>query len=274
MSESYEQRDLLDISLIRMYRATRDPRRLDKLVQRFTPLVRAVVRPYLGRGEPADDLLQVGMLALVKALERFDPAGASSFGAYARPTISGEIKRHFRDHTWAVKVPRSMQELQAKVARAKAGDPGASVEAIARALGVAEEQVREAEVAHDAYRARSLDAPPVEGVPSPLEHLGDAETGFDDVVLHDEVRDALSALGPRDREVVVLRYFDERLQREIGAGLGVSQMQVSRILNRAIDRMHDHLADPDGRGPQDDGSPAARPTAGPGAAGVPGGSGG
>lgn len=254
VSESYEQRDLVDVALIRLYRATRDPRRLDKLVQRFTPLVRAVVRPYLGRGEPADDLLQVGMLALVKALERFDPETAGSFGAYARPTISGEIKRHFRDHTWSVKVPRGMQELQAKVARAKAADPAISAEAIAAALGVTTDDVREAEVAHDAYRARSLDVPAVDGAPSPLDHLGGTEAGFDEVVLRDEVQDALSVLGPRDREVVVLRYFDERLQREIGDGIGVSQMQVSRILNRAMDAMRDHLDvdaddDPEDAGP-------------------------
>lgn len=251
MSETYEQRDLLDITLIRLYRATRDPRRLDKLVERFTPLVRATVRQYLGRGEPADDLLQVGMLALVKALERFDPSSGASFGAYARPTVAGEIKRHFRDHTWAVKVPRSMQELQAKVARARASDPGAPSSAIAEQLGVSVEDVLEADIAHDAYRAKSLDfSTPGETAVPLVDTLGVREEGYDEISLRDEVADALSVLGPRDREVVELRYFDEQLQREIGAGIGVSQMQVSRILNRAIDAMRDHL-DEDGR-PLDD----------------------
>jgi RNA polymerase sigma-B factor len=245
VSESYEQRDLLDIALIRLYRATRDPRRLDKLVQRFTPLVRSVVRQYIGRGESPDDLLQVGMLALLKALERFDASGGGSFGAYARPTIAGEIKRHFRDHTWAVKVPRSMQELQAKVARAKTDDPGASPAVIAQGLGVTVDDVLEAEVAHDAYRAKSLDYSTPGETGSPLDTMGGPDDGYDEIVLRDEVRDALSVLGPRDREVVELRYFDERLQREIGDGIGVSQMQVSRILNRAMDTMREHI-DPEG----------------------------
>ncbi|CAB4908500.1 unannotated protein [freshwater metagenome] len=255
MSQSYEQRDLLDIALIRLYRATRDPRRLDKLVERFTPLVRSVVRQYTGRGESADDLLQVGMLALVKALERFDASGGGSFGAYARPTIAGEIKRHFRDHTWAVKVPRSMQELQAKVARAKAVEPGISQVAIAEQLGCSVEDVFEAEIAHDAYRAKSLDFTlPGDGESaSPLETMGSRELGYEDVTLRDEIEDALSVLGPRDREVVELRFFDERLQREIGHDIGVSQMQVSRILNRAMDRMREHLEDE----PTDDPSVAA-----------------
>jgi RNA polymerase sigma-B factor len=243
VSESYEQRDLLDIALIRLYRTTRDPRRLDKLVQRFTPLVRSVVRQYTGRGESPDDLLQVGMLALVKALERFDASGGGSFGAYARPTIAGEIKRHFRDHTWAVKVPRSMQELQAKVARAKSDEPGISAAAIAERLGITVADVHEAEVAHDAYRAKSLDFSTPGDTASPLDTMGDRERGYDDVALRDEIQDALSVLGPRDREVVELRYFDERLQREIGQGIGVSQMQVSRILNRAMDTMREHLED-------------------------------
>lgn len=245
MSESYEQRDLLDIALIRLYRATRDPRRLDKLVQRFTPLVRSVVRQYTGRGESPDDLLQVGMLALMKALERFDAAGGGSFGAYARPTIAGEIKRHFRDHTWAVKVPRSMQELQAKVARAKTTTPGIPAAAIAEQLGVSVEEVLDAEIAHDAYRAKSLDYTSPGDGGSPLDGMGTQDRGYDEVALRDEVLDALSVLGPRDREVVELRFFDERLQREIGDDIGVSQMQVSRILNRAMDAMRDHIGEPD-----------------------------
>jgi RNA polymerase sigma-B factor len=243
VSESYEQRDVLDVALIRLYRATRDPRRLERLVERFTPLVRSIVRPYVGRGEAADDLFQVGMLGLLKAIERFEPSGGS-FGAYARPTISGEIKRHFRDHTWAVKVPRSMQELGAKVNHARKAMPSATVDEIASHVGASVESVMEAEVAHDAYRVRSLDYRAPDEDASPMDRVSTHEMGYEDVVLRDEVADALSVLGPRDREVVELRYFDEQLQREIGVGVGVSQMQVSRLLNRAIDAMRDHLAPP------------------------------
>jgi RNA polymerase sigma-B factor len=243
--ETYEQRDVLDVALIRLYRATRDPRRLERLVQRFTPLVRSIVRPYVGRGEAQDDLLQVGMLGLLKAIERFDEEGGS-FGAYARPTISGEVKRHFRDHTWAVKVPRSMQELGAKVSHARRADPAASTSEIAAHVGASVESVMEAEIAHDAYRVRSLDYRAPDEDASPMDHVSSVETGYEEVALRDEVADALSVLGPRDREIVELRYFDDQLQREIGTGVGVSQMQVSRLLNRAIDTMRDHLTGPDG----------------------------
>lgn len=232
----------MDLALVRLYRTTRDPRRLEKLVVRFRPMVRHIAQQYARGSEPLDDLLQVGLLALVKAIERFDPQPGASFGAFARPTISGEIKRHFRDHTWDVKVPRSAQELHARVSRAKREHPDATREELARILETTVEKVLDAEVAQRAYNADSLDFRVADDEGSTLgDRLGVQESGYRDVEDRDEIADALSILGPRDREVVALRYFDERLQREIGAELGVSQMQISRILNRSLIQMADHL---------------------------------
>jgi RNA polymerase sigma-B factor len=240
---SYRERDAMDIALIRLYRTTRDPRRLEKLVIRFRPLVRHVAQQYARRNEPLDDLLQVGLLALVKAIERFDPAPGASFGAFARPTISGEITRHFRDHTWDVKVPRSAKELYAKVSRARTEHPDATDEELARLLRLTVEEVREGELAHRAYNADSLDfrTGGVEGGDTVGERLGTDEGGYREMMARDEIEDAMSILGPRDREIVKLRYFDERLQREIGTEVGISQMQVSRILNRSLIQMAEHL---------------------------------
>ncbi|MSW51166.1 MAG: sigma-70 family RNA polymerase sigma factor [Actinobacteria bacterium] len=243
---SYRERDAMDLALIRLYRSTRDPRRLDKLVVRFRPMVRHIAQQYSRSNEPLDDLLQVGLLALLKAIERFDPQPGASFGAYARPTISGEIKRHFRDHTWDLKVPRSAQELHAKVSRARVEHPDATREELAEILEVSVSQVRDAELTRHAYNANSLDFRTADEDGSTLgDRLGVDETGYRQVEDMDEVADALSILGPRDREVVQLRYFDERLQREIGVEHGVSQMQISRILNRSLLQMADHLENAD-----------------------------
>ncbi|MDO9409371.1 sigma-70 family RNA polymerase sigma factor [Patulibacter sp.] len=235
----------MDLALIRLYRTTRDPRRLDKLVVRFRPMVRHIAQQYSRSNEPLDDLLQVGLLALLKAIERFDPQPGASFGAYARPTISGEIKRHFRDHTWDLKVPRSAQELHAKVSRARVEHPDAGREELAEILDVTVAQVRDADLTRHAYNANSLDFRTADDEGSTLgDRLGVVEGGYKQIEDMDEVDDALSILGPRDREVVQLRYFDERLQREIGAEHGVSQMQISRILNRSLLQMADHLENP------------------------------
>ncbi|WP_051472124.1 sigma-70 family RNA polymerase sigma factor [Patulibacter minatonensis] len=232
----------MDLALIRLYRSTRDPRRLEKLVVRFRPMVRHVAQQHARGREPIEDLLQVGLLALVKAIERFEPQPGASFGAFARPTISGEIKRHFRDHTWDVKVPRSAQELHVRVSRARAEHPDATREQLASILELTVQQIQDAEAVQRAYSADSLDFRSAGDEGSTLgDRLGTVERGYREVEDQDEVEDALSILGPRDREVVQLRYFDERLQREIGTEIGLSQMQISRILNRSLMDMADHL---------------------------------
>lgn len=243
---AYRERDAMDLALIRLYRSTRDPRRLDKLVVRFRPMVRSIAQQYARSGEPLDDLLQVGLLGLVKAIERFEPQPGAGFGSFARPTISGEIKRHFRDHTWDVKVPRSAQELHSRLVRAKSRHPDATREQLAELLEITVDEVRDAEAVQKAYNTDSLDFRVAEGDGGTLgDRLGTHEGGYRAIEDRDEIEDALAILGPRDREIVQLRYFDERLQREIGTELGVSQMQVSRILNRSLLDMADHLRSTD-----------------------------
>lgn len=241
--DDYEERDRMDAALIRLYRTTKDPRRLNRLVERFTPLVKSAVRPYLNRGEAFDDLVQVGMVGLVKALERFDPSYPQGFGAFARPTITGEIRRHFRDHTWSIHVPRGLQELQAKVSRAQADDPDATAAVVAERIGVPVEDVLEAELVARAYRANSLDMPAGDGESASLyDAVATDDRGYETIEGRAEIEDALSVLGPRDREIVEMRFFEERLQREIAGDMGVSQMQISRIISRSMNVMRDHLA--------------------------------
>ena len=250
---AYRERDAMDLALIRLYRSTRDPRRLDKLVVRFRPMVRAIAQQYARSGEPLDDLLQVGLLGLVKAIERFEPQPGAGFGSFARPTISGEIKRHFRDHTWDVKVPRSAQELHARVLRARSQHPDATREELAAVLEITIDELRDAEAVQKAYKTDSLDFRVATDDGGTLgDRLGTDEAGYRAIEDRDEIEDALAILGPRDREIVRLRYFDERLQREIGAELGVSQMQVSRILNRSLIDMADHLENADASRSTDD----------------------
>lgn len=244
-AESRAQRDAMDAALIRLYRATHDRRRLEKLVDRFTPLVRSIALRYARSGEPLDDVMQVALLGLVKAIERYEPQEGAGFGAFARPTVDGEIKRHLRDHGWAMKVPRSSKEQWSRVQEARRADPSASDEQLAELLGLTPEQVRDAESTRFALRTDSLDFQPGDDDGSVAERLGREEIGYLLVEDRDEVDRAMAILEPRDREVVRLRYFDEALQREIGDHIGTSQMQISRILNRSLQRMRDHLAELD-----------------------------
>jgi RNA polymerase sigma-B factor len=241
----YAERDAMDAALIRLYSVTGDRRRLEKLVERFRPLVQTIALRYSRTGEPLEDVMQVGLLGLVKAIERYEPRPGSSFGAYARPTISGEIKRHFRDHTWAMKVPRSQKERWARIGEARREHPGASVARLGELLDLSVEEVREAIATENAYRTDSLDFRSGADDQVLSERLGRLDEGYDGVIDRDEIEDALAILGPRDRETVRLRYFDEALQREIGDRIGVSQMQVSRILNRSLEQMRTHL-EPEG----------------------------
>nr|MBF6619680.1 sigma-70 family RNA polymerase sigma factor [Patulibacter sp.] len=127
-SDGSAQRDAMDAALIRLYRATHDRRRLEKLVERFRPLVRSIALRYAQGGEPLDDVMQVALLGLVKAIERYEPRSGAGFGAFARPTIDGEVKRHLRDHAWTMKIPRSGKELWIRVRDARREHPTATDE--------------------------------------------------------------------------------------------------------------------------------------------------
>ncbi|MBF6619191.1 MAG: sigma-70 family RNA polymerase sigma factor [Patulibacter sp.] len=245
MAEEATTHEHHDLQLLKSYRTRGDRRAYDEFVRRFTPFVRATARKYTGKGEELDDLVQVGMLGLVKAIEGFDFGRGGRFISYAGPTISGEIKRHFRDHLWAVHVPRSMQELQAKLTaeeeRIERQGGTVTTALLAERLGVDEPDVRRAQVASRAFRAKSLDARIGEdGVDRPEAASLDGEYArVEDAAMLDE---AMSTLSERERTVVRMRYAEGLLQREIAAKLSVSQMQISRLLARATRKMRQTLA--------------------------------
>lgn len=204
-------------------------------------LVDGVARRYHGRGMERDDLVQVGRMALVKAAKGYRCGLGSSFAAYAVPTISGEIKRHFRDQGWLVRPPRRLQELRAEVAGERERlrqvlqrEPTDSE--LAEGLQLTVDQVREVHSSSMAYHAMPLDL--VEGP-----GLAGDDRWFDDVVVAREaLRTALVGLGERDLLIVRLRFVEEKTQSEIGEVLGVSQMQVSRLLASILQRLRDSLA--------------------------------
>ncbi|HEV2058559.1 MAG TPA: SigB/SigF/SigG family RNA polymerase sigma factor [Solirubrobacteraceae bacterium] len=234
-----------DRELFVRYHCDGDARARDQLVERFLPLARQLARRYQRAGEPLDDLLQVASLGLIKAIDRFDPEREIAFSSYAVPTILGELKRYFRDRTWAVRVPRDLQELTLKVDRVvgKLSEDlrrQPSVAEIATAVGAEEENVLEALQAGGAYRAVSFDAPRA-GNDEEMATLGDSvgidEQGFDRAEERATLQQLMSTVTPREREVLRMRFEQDMTQAEIGAVIGVSQMQVSRVIRQAISRL-------------------------------------
>ena len=236
--------------LLRRYAADRDPAVREELVQRFMPLARRLASRYRGDREPLDDLVQVASLGLVKALDRFDPERGVAFSSYAVPTILGELKRHFRDRGWSVRVPRDLQERIAKVEREVARLPAKlgrvpTVNEIAEALELDPEEVLEAMQAGHAHHAMSLDAQQQgeEGEGIPLsERVGSEDPGFETVEYGVAIEDAVRSLSERDRTVLHLRFVDDLTQTQIAERVGVSQMHVSRILRSALERLREEAA--------------------------------
>jgi len=231
-----------------LFARLRDPHdRVDRdtIIERFLPLARQIAGRYQRPEEPFDDVFQVACYGLVKAVDRFDPARGIAFSSYAVPTIHGELKRHFRDHAWAVRPPRDLQELALRVERVVgelSRDRGhqPSVDDVARAIGVEPEHVLEARQASGAYRATSLDAPRAGG-DDPGATLGDTvgriENGFDRAEQRALLSELMRSLTLRERNVIRLRFDHDLTQAEIGERIGVSQMQVSRILRRSFARL-------------------------------------
>jgi RNA polymerase sigma-B factor len=212
---------------------------VEDLVLSHLPLARSLASHYRNRGEPYDDLVQVAHLGLVKAAQRFDPDAGHRFAAYATPTITGELRRHFRDHGWSVRPPRRLQELRLRMA----GEGAAPDEVLAERLDATVVEVREARQASNAYSALSFDAC-YGAEDTPLsEVLADER---DDVAVVDDLlslRRITEDLAERDRWILHLRFYEEATQSEIAARLGVSQMQVSRLLNSLLGRLRARLDD-------------------------------
>jgi RNA polymerase sigma-B factor len=243
--ESRAARARADRALLeRAHRGDQEAR--TQLVGRFLPLARQLARRYQRAGEPLDDLIQVASLGLLKAIDRFDPARETAFSSFAVPTILGELKRHFRDRGWSVRVPRDLQELAVRlepVGEELSRELGraATPAEIAERTGTTLEQVLEAREAAGAYRAVSLDRPREDDEEG--EGLGAAfgieDPGFDNAEDSATIERLMRVLTEREREVLRLRFAEDLTQAEIGERVGVSQMHVSRIIRQAINRLQD-----------------------------------
>ena len=228
--------------LFRRYKETGDPDAREQLVMSHMNLVRFLANKFKNRGEPLDDLMQVGYLGLLKAIDRFDPERGLEFTTFATPTILGEIKRHFRDKGWSVRVPRRLQELSAKVNQATDKltnelQRSPKVEEIAEYLDVTVDEVLEAMESSSAYTSVPIEAP------GASDSDDDNELDFTDdrLVIEEAIRD----FSPREREVIELRFVKGMTQIEIAKKLGISQVQVSRLLRRTLRKIQDKI-DPDG----------------------------
>lgn len=207
-------------------------------------------RRYRGRGIATDDLDQVAYLGLVKAVRAFDPDRGHDFLAFAVPTIRGELRRHFRDQGWALRPPRSIQELQTRILSVE-GDLAQRLgrsprpSDFARDLDVDLEQVLDALAATGCFSPASLDAPAPEGEEPIGERLGGVDLAFEETDTRITLAAVMRGLTPRERRILELRFFDGCTQAEIGADIGVTQMQVSRLLNRILERLRKRAAEAD-----------------------------
>lgn len=245
MLDTATRREQTDLRLLRRYHEHNDRAAREEMVRRGQALVKSLARHYSGRGERFDDLVQVGSVGLVKAIDRFNPDAGTRFVAFAAPNITGEIKRHFRDHCWLLHVPRSVQELDAKVNRESerfASQTGRrpTVQELAEALDEPEDRIVDAVQGGRGYSALSLDSPVGDTV-GVLDMLGEEDQRLAAVDERDRVQRACTTLDERERQIVALRYGEGLLQREIAERFGISQMQVSRILARALERMREFL---------------------------------
>jgi RNA polymerase sigma-B factor len=241
-----------DADLLALFRAHEDGHEHDAaceaLVQRYTPLVRACVRPYRNSPEPTDDLMQVGFLGLLKAIHRFDPSFGNELKAYAVPCITGEIKRHFRDKRWQVRVTRPLQELVLEMRGATAdlthelGRHPDEAELAGR-LGVTPDELRSARQAAEGFSALSLDAPAGDdgGSAELGELLGGDDAGFGQSIDMLAVEQHWDELPRREQQILILRFYGNHSQEEVGARLGISQMHVSRLQARALAFLRERL---------------------------------
>jgi RNA polymerase sigma-B factor len=237
--------------LLERYARDQSPTVREELVDRFMPLARRLAARYAGGAEPFDDLVQVASVGLVKAIDRFDPARGTAFSTFAVPTILGELKRHFRDRGWSVRVPRDLQEMAGRVDRVtetmtRSLGRAPSPAEIAGELGTTTERVLEAREAAGAYRAISLDRPRDDEEPGAevvAETVGVEDPGFRLAEAAATVERLMLVLTDREREVLRLRFVEDLTQTEIGARVGVSQMHVSRLIRQALARLRDAAED-------------------------------
>ncbi|MFE4514192.1 RNA polymerase sigma factor SigF [Kitasatospora sp. NPDC056783] len=220
----------------------------DTLIELNLPLVRYASARFRSRNEPMEDIVQVGTIGLIKAIDRFDPERGVEFPTFAMPTVVGEIKRFFRDTSWSVRVPRRLQEL--RLALTKAGDElsqrldrSPTVAELAACLGVSEEDVVEGLAVGNAYTASSLDSSTgEEDSDGPLaDRLGYEDLALEGVEYRESLKPLLAKLPPRERRIIMLRFFGNLTQSQIGEEIGISQMHVSRLLTRTLTQLREGL---------------------------------
>ena len=220
----------------------------DELVEIHLPLVEYLARRFRNRGEPLDDLVQVATIGLIKSVDRFDLERAVEFSTYATPTIVGEIKRHFRDKGWAIRVPRRLQELKLSLTKATSelsqkNGRSPTVAELAKHLGLTDEEILEGLESANAYSAVSLDAPDGgdDDSPAVADSLGVMDDALEGVEYRESLKPLLDKLAPREKRILLLRFFGGMTQSQIAGELGISQMHVSRLLARTLAQLREGL---------------------------------
>jgi len=217
------------------------------LVRMHLPLVEHLARRFRNRGEPLDDLTQVATIGLIKSVDRFDPERGVEFSTYATPTVVGEIKRHFRDKGWAVRVPRRLQELRLSLTTATAElsqqhGRAPTVHELAERLSISEEEVLEGLESANAYSTLSLDVPDTDDEsPAVADTLGAEDDALEGVEYRESLKPLLEQLPPREKKILLLRFFGNMTQSQIAQEVGISQMHVSRLLARTLAQLRDRL---------------------------------
>ena len=249
-ASSYTREDTKE--LFRELRETGDPEVRETLARLHLPLVEYLARRFKDRGEPIEDLVQVGSVGLLKAIDRFDVDRGVEFSTYATPTIVGELKRYFRDKGWAVRVPRRLQELSLRLNKIVAQltqELGRSptVSELAQAAEVSEEEVLEALESGQAYSTASLDAPSGEedDAPGRVERMGDEDVRLENLEYFASLAPLIQQLPERERTILYLRFFQGLTQSGIAEEVGISQMHVSRLLSRILGYLRDGMVGAD-----------------------------
>ena len=237
-----------DLELLRRYHERGDRSAREALVHRHLPLVRSLARRYAGRGEAIEDLEQVGAIGLLKAIDRYELARGVALTTYATPNVVGEIKRHFRDRAWTIRVPRQLQELNGKLSRTieiltVTLGRSPTVAEIAAEVAATPEEVLEALEAGGAYSPGSLSsATSADGDLDPMDTIGAEDEEFDRAEDRTTLAPALGDLPSREREILGLRFEDGLTQTQIAERVGISQMHVSRLIRRSLERMRAQMA--------------------------------
>ncbi|HWM73719.1 MAG TPA: RNA polymerase sigma factor SigF [Nocardioides sp.] len=230
--------------------SSRDTAR-DDLVHLHLPLVEHCARRFRNRGEPFEDLVQVGTIGLIKSIDRFDSDRGVEFSTYATPTIIGEIKRYFRDKGWAIRVPRRLQELRMQIGAATAEltqslGRSPTPRELAESIGCSVEEIVEGIESSNAYSTLSLDATDDDdGSPSMLDAIGIDDEALEHVEIRESIKPLLDRLDPREKKILLLRFFRNMTQSQIAEEIGVSQMHVSRLLSRTLQHLRASLESPE-----------------------------